>query len=95
MANQSAIFLSLGGWELQQINFVVGNRRSVVGNLTKFKTLDVQEGKIDKHFRVADHVTQLCEAHNRGILSFLQQVQGLARPTTKGSRENILHNMHV
>ena len=35
----------------------------------------------------------VCEAHNRMIVSFLQQVQGGARPTTEGSRENIRHNV--
>jgi len=49
----------------------------------------VQEEKKDKIF--ADHVTQVCEV----ILSFLQQVEELARPTIEGSRENIRHNVHV
>ena len=60
---------------------------------TKLKKLDIQEGTKDKLF--ADHVTQVCEAHNRVIVSFLQQVQGGTRPTTEGSRENIEHNVHV
>ena len=59
---------------------------------TKLKKLDVQEGEKDK---LADHVTQVCEAHNRVIVSFLQQVQGGTRPTTEGSRENIRYNVHV
>jgi len=82
-------------WEFEQIKFVVCNRGSVVESdfYTKLKKLDVQEGKKDKLF--ADHVTQVCETHNRVILSFLQQVQGGTRPTTKGSRENIGHNVHV
>jgi len=42
-----------------------------------------------------DHATQACEAHNQVIVSFLQQVQGGARPTTEGSRENIRHNVPV
>jgi len=74
----------------------VGNCRSVVESnfYTKLKKLDVQEGKKDKLF--ADCVTQVCEAHNRVIImSFLQQVQGGARPTSKGLRENIRHNVHV
>jgi len=81
--------------ELKQIDFAVGNRGSVVESdfYTKLKKLDIQEGKIDKLF--ADHVTQVCEAHNRVIVSFLQQVQGGTRPTTEGSRENIGHNVHV
>jgi len=79
----------------QQVNFVVGNRGSVVESdfYTKLKKLDVQEGKKDKLF--ADHVTQVCEAHDRVIVSFLKQVQRGAGPTTKGSRENIGHNVHV
>jgi len=82
-------------WELEQINFVVGNRGSVVESdfYTKLKKLDMQEGKKDKLF--ADRVTQVCEAHNRVIVSFLEQVQGGTRPTTERSRENIGHNVHV
>ena len=60
---------------------------------TKLKKLDIQEGKKDKLF--VDHVTQVCEGHNRVIVSFLQQVQGGTRPTTEGSRENIGHNVQV
>jgi hypothetical protein len=60
---------------------------------TKLKKLDVQEGTKDKLF--ADHVTQVCEAHSRVIMSFLQQVQGGTIPTTKRSKENIGHNVHV
>jgi len=40
----------------------------------------MQEGKKNKLF--ADHVTQVCKAHDRLILSFLQQMHGIARPTT-------------
>jgi len=41
-------------------------------------------------------VAQVCEKHDRVILSFLQQEQGLAaKPTTQGSRENIEYNAHV
>ena len=69
-------------WEFEQINFVVGNRGSVVESdfYTKLKKFDVQEGKKDKLF--ADHATQVCEAHNKVIMSFLKQVQGGARPIT-------------
>jgi len=74
---------------------VVGNRGSVVESdfHTKLKKLDVQDEKKDKLF--ADHVTQVCEAHNQVIVSFLQQVQGGTRPTTEVSRENIGHSVHV
>jgi len=82
-------------WEFEQINFVVGKRGSVVESdfYSKLKKLDVQEVQKDKLF--ADHVTQVCKAHNRVIVSFLQQVQGVTRPTTEGPRENIGHNVHV
>jgi len=42
-----------------------------------------------------NHVTQVCEVHDQVILSFLQKVQGPARPTTERSRESIGHNVHV
>jgi len=82
-------------WECEQINFVVGNRGLVVESdlYTKLKNRHVQEGKKDKLF--TDYASQACEAHSRVIVSFLQQVQGGARPTTEGSRENIRHNVHV
>jgi len=82
-------------WEIEQIDFVVGNRRSVVESdfYTKLKKLDIQERKKDKLF--ADHVTQVCKAHNWVIVSFPQQRQGGTRPTTERSGENIGHNMHV
>jgi len=82
-------------WEFEQIHFVVGNHRSGVerGFYTKLTKLDVKEGRQDKLF--ADHVTQVCEAHNWLIVSFLQQVQGGTRPTKERSRENIGHNVHV
>jgi len=68
----SALKAAAPEWEFEQINFVVGNRVSVVKSnfYTKLKKLDVQEGQKDKLF--ADHVAQVCEAHNRVIVSFLQ-----------------------
>ena len=71
------------------------NRGSVVKSdfYTKLKKLDIQEGKKVKLF--ADHGTQVCEAHNPVIVSFLQQMQGGRRPITEGSRENIRHNVHA
>jgi len=59
-------------WEFEQINLVVGNCRSVVPRnfYTKLKKFDIQEGKKDKLF--ADHVTQVCEAHNWVIVSLIQ-----------------------
>ena len=69
---------------------MVGTRGTVVESdfYTKLKKLDVQEAKQDKLF--ADHVTQVCEAHNRVVVSFLHQVQGGTRPTTEGSEGNIV-----
>jgi len=70
-------------WEFEQIDFVVGNRGSVVESdfYTKLNKLDIQEGKKDKLF--TDHETQVCEAHNRVIVSFLRQVQGGTRLSTR------------
>ena len=53
----SALEAAAPEWEFEQINFVVGNRRSVVESdfYTKLQKLDVQEGNIDK--LIADHVT--------------------------------------
>ena len=95
MSSIGALKAAAPEWEFEQINFVVGNRGKVVESdfYTKLKKLDIQEGKKDKHF--ADHGTQVCEAHNLVIVSFLQQVQEGTRPTTEGSRENIGHNVHV
>ena len=90
-----SIISALKAATLEQINFVVGNRRSVVESdfYTKLEKLDIQKAK--KHKLLADHVTQVCEVHNRVIVSFLQQVQGGTRPTTEGSRDNIGHSVHV
>jgi len=67
----SALKVAALEWEFEQINFVVGNRGSVVESdfYIKLKKLDIQEGKQDKLF--ANHVTQVCEVHNRVIVSFL------------------------
>jgi len=67
----SALKAAAPEWEFEQMNFVVGNRGSVVESdfYTKLKKLDIQEGTKDKFF--GDHVTQVCEAHNRVIVSFL------------------------
>jgi len=50
---------------------MVGNSGSVVERdfYTRLKMLDVQEGKKVK--LCANHVTQVCEAHNWLIVSFL------------------------
>ena len=84
----SALRAAAPEWEFEKINFVMCNHGLVVGSdfYTKLK------GKKDKLF--ADHVTRVCEVHNRVIVSF-QQVQGFAGPTTKGSKENIGHNVHA
>ena len=90
-----ALKVAFPEWEFEHFKFVVDNRRSVFESdfYTKLKKLDIQEGKKDKLF--ADHVTRVCEAHIRVIVSFLQQVQGGTRPTKEESRENIGHNVHV
>jgi len=73
----------------------VNKRGSVDGSAfyTKLQHFDVHEGKKDK--LLANHMTQICQAHDRVSLFLVQQVQGPARPTTEGLRENIEHNVHV
>jgi len=52
-------------WEFEQIHCVVGDRGSIVESDSQNR-LKVQEGKKDKLF--ANHVTQVCYAHNRVIV---------------------------
>ena len=75
----SALKAAAPEWEFEQINFVVGNRGSVVESdfYTKLKKLDIQEGKKEKLFD--DHETQVGEVHNRVIVSFLE---GMATTVT-------------
>jgi len=69
--------------EFEQVNFVVGNCRSVAESdfYTKLKKLDLQEGKKDKFF--TDCLKQVCETYDRVILSLLQH-----RPKTEKSHSN-------
>ena len=64
------------GWAVEHVNFVVGNRGSVMEGdfYEKLEKLDVEAEKKDNIF--SDHVTQICEAHDRVILSYLQQIHG-------------------
>jgi len=71
----SALRAAAPKWKFIPIHFVAGNCGSVVES--DFTPSDVQEGKQDKLF--AGHVTQVCEAYNRVIVSFLQQIQEFAR----------------
>jgi len=75
-------------WVSEQINFVVGNRGSVVESnfYTNLKKLDVQEGQKNRLF--VDHVTQVYAAHDRVILSILQQVQGFCEAKHNESRDD-------
>jgi len=72
-------------WKSEHIKFVLGDRKSVVESdfCTKLKKLDVQEGSKNKPRLFADHLSQICEAHNRVIMSFLQQVQRFASQPQK------------
>ena len=60
---------------------------------TKLKKLDVHEEQKNRFF--ADHVKKVCEAQNQISLSFLQQVQGLARPDIDASRDTSEHKVYV
>ena len=83
------------GWAVEQVNVIVGNRGSVMeGDVyEKLEKLDVQAGKKDKIF--SDHVTQVCEAHDRVMLSSLQQIHESQGADVKGSRNNIGQNVYA
>ena len=83
------------GWAVEQVNVIVGNRGSVMeGDVyEKLEKLDVQAGKKDKIF--SDHVTQVCKAHDRVILSYLQQIHRSPGANARGSRNNIEQNVYA
>ena len=80
-------------WEFEQINFVAGNRGSVIKSdfYAKLKKLGVQEGKKDK--LLADQ--QICEENDRVIRSFRQQIQGSSKPNVDGSGESMGQNVYA
>ena len=49
--------------------------------------------KKDKIF--SNHVTQICEVHDRVILSYLQQIHGSPVADVKGSRYDIGQNVYA
>ena len=57
------------GWAVEQIDFVAGNRGSVmeIDFYEKLENFDVQAEKKDKIF--SDHLKQVCEAHGQVISS--------------------------
>ena len=84
-------------WVVKQINFVAGNRGSVMKSdfYEKLEKLDVQAGKKDKIF--SDHITQVCEAHGQVISSYLQQIHGFPGTDARGSsqKNNIGENVYA
>jgi len=84
-------------WVVEQINFVAGNRGSVMESdfYEKLGKLDVQAGKKDKIF--SDHITQVCEAHGQVISSYLQQIHGSPGTDARGSsqKNNIGENVYA
>ena len=84
-------------WVVEQINFVAGNRGSVmeIDFYEKLENFDVQAGKKDKIF--SDHITQVCEAHGQVISSYLQQIHGSLGTDARGSslKNNIRKNVYV
>ena len=83
-------------WVVEQINFVSGNRGSVMESnfYEKLEKLDVQAGKKDKIF--SDHLTQVCEAHGQVISSYFQQIHECPGTDAKGSslKNNIWENVY-
>ena len=84
-------------WVVEQINFVAGNRGSVMESdlYEKLEKLDVQAEKKDMTF--SDHLTQVCEAHGQVISSYLQQIHGSPGTDARGSsqKNNIGENVYA
>ena len=82
-------------WKVDQINFVIGNRGSEMEGdfFDKLEKLDVQDGERDKI--LFDHVAQVCEAHDRVILSYLLQIHGSLGADAKGSKDNIGQSVYA
>ena len=59
----------------------------------KLEKLVVQAGKKDEIF--SDHVTQVCEAHARVILSYFQQIHGSPGADAKVLKNDIGQNVYV
>ena len=88
-----AFVFDAGPFRVRKYESVViglGTRDTIPKEVSRHQGHDTKGGIL-----FADHVTRVCEAHNRVIVSFLQQVQGGTKPTTEGSRKNIGHNVHV
>ena len=83
------------GWVVEQINFVAGNRGSVKESdfYEKLEKLDVQAGKKDKIF--SDDLTQVCEAHNRVMVSYHQQIQRSPGVNVRGSKDDNGQNVYA
>ena len=90
---RSKLLLRSGNLSRLTLWWVTAERWLRATSTPSSKSLMYKKNKKDKLF--ADRVTQVSEAHNRVIVSFLQQVRGGTRPTTEGSRENIEHNVHL
>ena len=85
------------GWVVEQINFVAGNRGSIMKSnfYEKLEKLDVQAGEKDKIF--SDHLTQVCEVHGQVLSSYFQQIHGSPGTDARGSslRNNIGENLYA
>ena len=80
-------------WVVEQINFVAGNRGSVMESdfYEKVEKLDVQTGKKDKI--LSDHITQVSEARGQVISSYFQQIHGSPGTDARGSCQNLKNNI--
>ena len=83
------------GWVVMQISFVAGNRGLVMESdfYEKLENFDVQAGEKDKIF--SDHLTQVCEAHDRVTLSYHHQIQGSPGVNARGSKDDIVQNVYA
>ena len=59
----------------------------------KLEMLNVQAGK--KHNILLAHVQRICEAHNKVMRSYYQQIHGSSEADAMTSMENIGEQVHV
>jgi len=82
-------------WTFEQINFVAERRGAVVEDdfYNKREKLNVQAGKRDMNLLA--HVQRICEAHDKVVRSYYQQIHGSSGADATTSMENIGEQVYV
>jgi len=82
-------------WTIEQINFVAGKRGVIVEDdfYNKLEKLNVQAGKKDKILLA--YVQRICEAHDKVMRSYYQQIHGSSGADATTSIENLKGQVYV